>query len=440
MMRARSTIFLRTVSRSLMNYAFLPDLSALAILIVILLIMRRRHPHEQADIWILGLLITLVESSAHIFYSRTGMPDRILHVIVLDCYLLAGVVFTWDARRHPLSVRIRLLYLTVNTLPLLAVDTLYGMHVYKPVPYYPAIVAGLVIAGISSLYLRRTLFVTALHLGGWLAIGFLVSHGQYRQAVYWSLCGVYAVAARKYRQRLPHNSTGRLAILTGFAIWSLCFFVHPFIVTYRGYADIASHVWNMQKTLITIGMILVMLEEQVSSNQWLALHDHLTGLPNRRSFEVHLSAALSHCRRANDHLALLILDLDGFKKINDTLGHQAGDQILRGVAKNLREDLPACNILARLGGDEFTLIAPDIKDVHVLDQLLNTVETSVQRPILIDQEPFIMTASLGIAIYPDDAEDAARLISIADQRMYTLKQKPVTLSSINLGIASAHSQ
>lgn len=418
-----------------MNYAFLPDLSALAILIVILLLMRRRHPHEQADIWLLGLFITLVESSAHIFYAKHGLPIRLLHVIVIDCYLLAGVVFTWDSRKHPLSPKVRLIYLALNTLPLLAVNTLYGMHVYRPSPYYPAIAVGLFIAGASSVYLHRTWLVTVVHICGWLSIGFLVNHGMYRQAVYWSLCGVYAIAARKYVQRLPRQSTGRLAILVGFFTWALCFFVHPFIVTYRAYADIASHVWNMQKTLITIGMILVMLEEQVSSNQWLALHDHLTGLPNRRSFEEHLNGALTRCRRANDHLALLILDLDGFKRINDSLGHQAGDQILRGVGKNLREDLSACHTVARLGGDEFTLIAPDIKDAHALDQLLNAIRTAVEKPILIDGQSFTMTACLGISIYPDDAEDATKLLSIADQRMYTLKQKPAPPAQVELNIA-----
>src|SRR5665213_1272205 len=226
-----------------MNYAFLPDLLALTILIVILLIMRRRHPHEQADIWILGLFITLVESCAHIFYAKSGLPGHILHVIVLDCYLVAGVVFTWDARRHPTPVRVRILYLTLNTLPLLVINTLYGFYVKKPDLYYPAVAAGLVIAIASSLYLRRTFLVTALHLVGWLGIAFLISHGDFRKAVYWSLCGVYAIAARKYQLRLPRQSTGRLAILTGFGIWSLCFFVHPFIVTFRNYADIVSHVW-----------------------------------------------------------------------------------------------------------------------------------------------------------------------------------------------------
>jgi diguanylate cyclase (GGDEF)-like protein len=420
-----------------MNYAFLPDLSALAILIVILLLMRRRHHHEQSDIWLLGLLITLVESCAHIFYAKNGLPDKILHIVVLDCYLIAGVIFSWDGRDQPLQLRARMAYLTVNTLPLLAINTIYGLHMFTPAPYYSTIAAGLLIAGASSLYLHRALLVTLLHLGGWLAIGILVHQNMYRQAVYWSLCGIYAMAALKYQKRLPQQSTGRLAILTGFYIWAICFFVHPFIVPYRSYADIASHVWNMQKTLITIGMILLMLEEQISSNQWLALHDHLTGLPNRRSFEDHLNRALGRCRRLNDRLALLILDLDGFKGINDSLGHQAGDQILCGVANNLRDDLPVCNTLARLGGDEFTLIAPDIKNEHALDNLLSTIRSSIQKPIFINGQPCAMTASVGIAIYPSDAEDAAKLFSIADQRMYSLKQKSTLEAQIGLDIASA---
>jgi len=417
-----------------MNYAFLPDLSALAILIVILLLLRTRHSHKQADIWLLGLFVTLIESSAHIFYAKNGLPGRALHIIVLNCYLIAGVIFTWDPREHSLSVRVRLLYLAINTLPLLALNTLYGMHRFTPAPYIPVIIAGLIIAIASSIYFRRTWLVTLLHISGWLTIAFLTHTGHYRQAVYWSLCGVYAVATLKYK-RLPRESTGKLAILTGFFTWSLCFFVHPFIVTYRSYADIASHVWNMQKALITIGMILVMLEEQVTSNEWLALHDHLTGLPNRRSFETHFATAISHCRRVNDHLVLLILDLNGFKKINDSFGHQAGDHVLRGVAQNLRENLPACNSLARLGGDEFTLIAPGVKDHDDLDQLLSTIQKAIEIPIHLNGQSFTISASLGIAIYPDDADEPAKLLSIADRRMYTLKQKPTVHTQVELNIA-----
>ena len=138
--------------------------------------------------------------------------------------------------------------------------------------------AGLVIGVTSSLYLRHNWKFAMLHVCGWLAMGYLIHRAEYREAVYWSLCCVYTIAAVNFQRRLARNSTGKLAIVTGFTIWALCLLLHPWIVTYRAYAEIASHIWNMQKSLISIGMILVMLEEQVSSNEWLALHDELTGL------------------------------------------------------------------------------------------------------------------------------------------------------------------
>lgn len=420
-----------------MNLSFLPDLSALAILIAILLLVRRRHPQEQTGIWLVGLFITLVESVAHIFYPAGGFPPRSLHVIVLDCYLLAGLVFTWDTHSHPIRPQIRFAYLALNALPMLAVDTLYGMHIYTQAPYYAAILSGVLLAGVSSLVFRRTWLSTALHLCGWVALGLLIRDAKYREAVYWSLAGIYAVAAFKFKNRLPRHSTGRLAILTGFLIWALCFFVHPLIVRYREFADIASHIWNMQKSLISIGMILVMLEEQVLSNQWLALHDELTGLPNRRSFEQALAFALDRCRQTHSNLALLVLDLNGFKNINDTLGHQAGDRVLCGVASNLRELVGCSDTLARLGGDEFTFIAPQLNGDRTLDELLQTIRVALEKPLLIDGHSLIITASLGLAVYPDDARDAATLLRIADERMYTLKRKWLPTTHRTLEVPSS---
>ena len=92
-----------------MNLAFLPDLFALAILIVILALVRRRHSDARADAWLLGLSFTLIESLAHTFYATTGVPDKVLHVIVLDCYVLAGLVFNWAAGDQALTHAPRLL-------------------------------------------------------------------------------------------------------------------------------------------------------------------------------------------------------------------------------------------------------------------------------------------------------------------------------------------
>jgi diguanylate cyclase len=415
-----------------MNYAFLPDLSALALLIGILLMLRRRHSEQRADLWLLGLGITLIESTAHTFYAPVGVPNTILHVTVVDCYLLAGLVFNWAAGDFPISGRNRLIYIWLNGLPLLTINTLYGLHIHTPGAYLPIIAVGLIVGVASTIILGRSRIFIAVHLLGWSAMAYLVHQGDYRRAVYWSLCVVYSIAAVNFRNRLPRNSTGRLAILTGFAIWALCFFIHPWIVNYAAYADIASHVWNMQKSLISIGMILVMLEEQVSSNQWLALHDELTGLPNRRLFEDRLAHALERARRTNTPLALLLLDLNGFKKINDSFGHHAGDQVLCEIAHNLRETLHTSDTLARIGGDEFVLITSSLADHRSIGHRIDAIQCALERPILLAGRPTTVSASLGTAIYPQDAQDATSLLRLADQRMYALKSKPISRAASSL--------
>jgi diguanylate cyclase len=407
-----------------MNYSFLPDLLALTILIVILLLLRRRHPQGRADIWLLGLFFTLVEAVAHTFYPLNGPPPRALHLLVMDCYLLAGIVFVWASGGHAVSQKTELLYLTLNSLPLLALATLYGLHVYSSITFFACVAVGLTIGVASSLYLRHNLKFAALHVCGWLAMGYLIHLADYRRAVYWSLCCVYSIAAVNFHRRLAHDSTGKLAIVTGFAIWAMCLLLHPWIVQYRSYADIASHIWNMQKSLISIGMILVMLEEQVSSNEWLALHDELTGLPNRRLFADRLSVAIDRADRMRSRLALLILDLNGFKIINDTMGHQAGDQVLREVSSHLRKSVRASDTLARLGGDEFIIVATNLGVDQSLDRFMDSVRSAMEMPILIEGQSMIVSASMGMAIYPDDADDSIKLLRIADQRMYALKQRP----------------
>lgn len=406
-----------------MNYAFIPDLLALAILVIILSLLWRRHPQERTELWLLGLLFTLVEAVAHTFYPENGPPTKALHVIVLDCHLTSGVVFVWASGNYPISGRMRLLYLWMNALPLLAMTTVYGLHLYSGPAFFPCIAAGLVIGVTSSLYLRRSWIFAVLYACGWMAVGYLIHIGDYRNAVYWSLSCVYAIAALNFQRRLPRNSTGKLAIVMGFTIWALCLLLHPWFVTYRAYAEIAAHVWNMQKSLISIGMILVMLEEQISSNEWLALHDELTGLPNRRLFADRLTSAMEHSHRSRKRMALVILDLNGFKTINDTLGHHAGDQVLREVSANLRRGVRASDTLARLGGDEFIILATDLGKDQAVEHFVDTVRRAMDRPILVDGQSMMVSASLGLAIYPDDAQDSIRLLRVADQRMYALKAR-----------------
>jgi diguanylate cyclase (GGDEF)-like protein len=420
-----------------MNFAFLPDMLALAILVVILMVLRKRHPQERADLWLLGLFFTLVEAVAHTFYASSGPPQRPLHVIVMDCYLLTGMIFVWASGANPISSSPRRIYLAVNSLPLFGICTLYGLHILSGAAFYPFMAAGLLIGVTSSVYVRKSWLLAGLHAAGWLAMGYLIHVGEYREVVYWSLCCVYTTATVNFYRRLPSGSTGRLAIVTGFSIWSLNLLLHPWIVQHRSFADIASHIWNMQKSLISIGMILVMLEEQVSSNEWLALHDELTGLPNRRLFADRLTIAIERADRMRSRLALVILDLNGFKKINDTLGHQVGDQVLREVSAHLRKSVRASDTLARLGGDEFIIVASDMEQEGSVDHFMDSIRRSLERPVVVDGRHLVVSASVGMAIYPEDAEDSIRLLRVADQRMYAFKHRPGAQSSKGVASLSA---
>jgi diguanylate cyclase (GGDEF)-like protein len=299
--------------------------------------------------------------------------------------------------------------------------------------YVPVIAIGIVAGVVSSILLRRSWQYAGLYLAGWVALAVLVANGRFRPAVYLSLGAVYAIAALNFYRRLERRSTGKLAIVTGFAIWSLCFLIHPWIVDHTAYAELASHVWNMQKSLISMGMILVMLEEQVSNNEWLALHDELTGLPNRRLFASKLNYAIEHCDRRRTSLALVVLDLNGFKQINDSLGHVAGDQVLREVAGLLRRSVRAIDTVARLGGDEFTIVATDMQSEHTVERFVESIRSAIERPIVVNGQAMSLSASLGSAMYPNDAKDATKLLRVADQRMYFLKKRPVQPAQIAAG-------
>ena len=152
-----------------------------------------------------------------------------------------------------------------------------------------------------------------------------------------------------------------------------------------------------------------------------ALHDTLTGLPNRRLFTDRLQHALLRSQRENGSVALLYLDLDRFKQVNDTLGHPVGDALLRAVADRVRECLRKSDTVARLGGDEFTIIQSLDGRAGEAEELARRVIASVSEPYHLDGADVCVSTSIGIAIAPLDASEASHLLSMADQALYTAK-------------------
>jgi len=152
-----------------------------------------------------------------------------------------------------------------------------------------------------------------------------------------------------------------------------------------------------------------------------ASHDRLTGLPNRLLFDERLSLALAYAHQRGEMLAVMFLDLDRFKVINDTLGHATGDQLLQQVAHRIAECLKKSDTIARWGGDEFTLILPQVSSASDAINIATRVIKSLQAPFNCREQEFHMTTSIGIALAPYDGEDAETLLKNADTAMYRAK-------------------
>ncbi|WP_312602016.1 MULTISPECIES: putative bifunctional diguanylate cyclase/phosphodiesterase [Pseudomonas] len=162
-------------------------------------------------------------------------------------------------------------------------------------------------------------------------------------------------------------------------------------------------------------------QELLQALQWRASHDVLTGLPNRALLHERLGMAISSARRHHRLLALGMLDLDGFKTINDTYGHAIGDRLLVEVANRLHETLREEDTLARMGGDEFVLILNDIQ-LQTLPISLRRLLETLSQPYEIDGQSLEIAGSIGVTIYPNDNEDPDTLLRHADQAMYQAKQ------------------
>lgn len=156
--------------------------------------------------------------------------------------------------------------------------------------------------------------------------------------------------------------------------------------------------------------------------QQMAYHDSLTGLPNRKLFSDRLGIALAQAKRNQKGVAVTMLDLDHFKDVNDTLGHDVGDHLLKAAAERLSAALRKGDTVARFGGDEFVLILPDLKGIEDVIQVAQKIVESFRKPFLIDTHELLVTTSIGIAVYPHDGTDEGILLKNADIAMYQVKQ------------------
>jgi diguanylate cyclase (GGDEF)-like protein len=177
---------------------------------------------------------------------------------------------------------------------------------------------------------------------------------------------------------------------------------------------------------VSIGLIIlysmITYRKAEETVQHMAYHDFLTGLPNRKLFSDRLNIAIAQAHRNQKKVGITMLDLDHFKDVNDTLGHDIGDLILNGTAERLNAVLRKGDTVARFGGDEFVLILPDLETIEDAIQVAQKIVDSFCKPFLIDTHQLIVTTSIGIVVYPDDGTDDGILLRNADIAMYQAKQ------------------
>ncbi|MEO6750089.1 MAG: EAL domain-containing protein [Casimicrobiaceae bacterium] len=224
-----------------------------------------------------------------------------------------------------------------------------------------------------------------------------------------------AVGSGRLDVYVPASSSDEMGLLT-----------HTFNHMTQRLAESQSQVSSYQRTLEDkVAQRTKELEIATAHAYKLAQHDILTGLPNRSLLNNRLKQILSQAQREHVQVACLFLDFDHFKRINDTLGHDAGDQLLQAIAQRLTSAVRESDTVARLGGDEFVIVLPDLDPAHATFEVMTVItriRESFLAPFRLANQVPTLTCSIGVSIYPLDAQDAATLIKQADTAMYAAKE------------------
>ena len=171
---------------------------------------------------------------------------------------------------------------------------------------------------------------------------------------------------------------------------------------------------------------LTLLTQKESKARYIAYHDELTGLPNRRLLQDRLKQAIAQAARQHKQVVVMLLDLDGFKSINDSLGHPVGDHLLQQVAKRLTACVRLADTVCRYGGDEFVVMLPEFEDGDTAAAVAEKIRAQLETPYVLDGELVTVRASIGVDEYPGDGSNYRALIKHADMAMYRAKGNSLT--------------
>ncbi len=436
-----------------MNFSTLPNLIALAILVGVFWAISRKDTSERLHLWLAGWFLILLHFLAQFLSPANGSANKFLTAADIDFLTLASIAFVISVSSIATTWRRQVLMAVSIAIPCLAYSNGVIWEVASHPYYYAAIAIGALapvaifcrLHNKSDLYTAAVLTATAstAAVAVW---GVATGHIDLGMIVILTVLNF--AAGSLYWKHHTRTTAGVLTTVFGFGLWGLVFPIGLLFDTYFPNVPVESEIWNIPKYLVAVGMILTLLEEQIERSDYLAHHDDLTGLPNRRLLEDRLDQAIAHARRVGCKVAVLLLDLDHFKEVNDTLGHRVGDMTLQAVVGQLTGRIRASDTLARSGGDEFTVVS-EVQDANGAVALMAALDSALAAPLNIQGGQVRTGLSIGLALYPDDGSDPDQLHAAADKAMYIAKRaargpaengnpRPNAIASVFTAASKAH--
>ncbi len=409
-----------------LDFNAIPALIALAILVAVFAAISRQHTKQRVKLWLTGWALVLLQSVVEFARFKNHWWARPEVAMGLCATELASVAFVVSVAPQAKTWRRQVVLFLVMGLPACVYTCAMLWDIQASNFYYAVVLLAIaaVLLLLSIWYKRFTPYVLSVGLASLVLAALVfwaIAWGKEEYGVHLILAALNFFAAGLYWYHFRRPSAGVLATVFGFVVWGLTFPAGILLTMLAPAVRLEGEIWNIPKYLVAVGMIVTLLEDQIRETEHLAYHDALTGLPNRRLLEDRLLQALAIAKRTGRKVAVLLLDLDDFKEVNDTFGHRIGDAALQQVVARLSSRMRASDTLARSGGDEFTVVS-EIATAQGAQILAAGLESALLLPLKVEGKIVRTGLSVGYAIFPDDATDPVELCAAADRAMYASKR------------------
>jgi len=403
----------------------IPDLVCAVLMIWAFGSVPRNKQKYVSGIWMVGWVMILIHSIAALFTQLHGIWGGLTYIVYSVALIWAGLLFSHASIPHrDMRTSLRLLG-SIEAASLVYMTIL----IFSPGRYWAMNLAAVliticplavVLTSIRSVNERQ--HHVAVALCALLSIFLLVVQNRrpYGVQLAWSgFLFVVFIGSCFFTFWNNRRATAGVSVtIFGFLGWATVFVLEPLQRAFWPQIYIESEIWHLPAFVVAMGMLLMLLENELQHSKYLALHDELTGLANRRLFQDRLDNALTRARRIGAPLALLSIDLDHFKQVNDNLGHQVGDSVLQQVSSVFVGRVRGSDTVARTGGDEFCVILENPTSRADAEIVAHSLRRLLKEPLQLGDCLVSIGASVGIAVFPDDAHDADSLCRVADLRMY----------------------